>query len=211
MSSSTLMRWCGLANVSGGVIVVIVRLLEFALYGEQPKSIQALDPAFLPALGLPGLVASVLLLIGLVGLYARQAAAAGRAGLIAFSVAFFGVTLSVGGNWVYAFGSPVLAEYAPAILDGADSILNTGLLISYFLGLLGWVLIAAVTWWVNVLPRWAAGVFFASALFLMLSFALPGSDTMLARLLANVLIAAGPFALGVALWRHPGPSPAEGV
>jgi hypothetical protein len=138
-----------------------------------------------------------------VGLYARQARQAGRFGLAAFLIAFAGLSLSFGGNWAYAFAAPELAKAAPGVLDNPtafSSVLSAGLMVSYLLGVAGWLLMGVATLTARVLPRWPAVTMIVSIILVGVMLPLFGSLSPAVKILFNVLISAGPAALGYAVW-----------
>ena len=83
MSPSNLIRWCGLAAVTGGLLLVVGALLQMATLGLPPSPYRYLlfSLASLPLLG------------GLVGLHARQAGDYGRLGTVGSLLAFVGTLL----------------------------------------------------------------------------------------------------------------------
>ena len=142
MNSQALIRWSGLSAILGGVLIVLARVAQVALFGNSPLAEHASSPGFVPAVGLPGYVSGVFLLLGVVGLYARQYDRHRVFGLISFLVAFAGISLSNDANWVYAFGSPLLDRLDPALLgldflDPRWGALGPAFLISYLAGGLG--------------------------------------------------------------------------
>jgi hypothetical protein len=67
------------------------------------------------------------------------------------------------------------------------------------LGQVGWLLMALVDWWAAVIPRWASAVSLG-AIFVTLIMA-PWAQTQFLRLVFNILLGAGPLAIGYVLWR----------
>ena len=96
MSPSNLIRWCRLAAVTGGLLLVVGALLQMATLGLPPSPYRYLlfSLASLPLLG------------GLVGLHARQAGDYGRLGTVGSLLAFVGTLL-------VAMLGPVLPLLAP--------------------------------------------------------------------------------------------------
>ncbi|HEX6387149.1 MAG TPA: hypothetical protein VF177_20985 [Anaerolineae bacterium] len=169
MLSSNLIRWSGLAALVGGVLLIVVDVAQFLLYGDQPESVTATTSAWL-ILSVLALVGVVLIFLGLVGLYARQAEQAGTLGLVAFLVAFIGTAMIYGFAWAGAFVVPDLAEAVPDFLDAPDAgLLMVGVMFTFVLFALGWLLFGLASLRTKVLPRGAAVLLMVGA---MLAFAL---------------------------------------
>lgn len=101
MSSPYLLRLGGLSAAVGGVLFVVVYLINVGvnLFFSGPGEFGATASAAFhiqSALGLPG---QVLLALGVIGLYARQSAAIGILGLIGFLWAFVGMFFASGIIW----------------------------------------------------------------------------------------------------------------
>jgi hypothetical protein len=96
VSSSDLIRWCGVSTVAGAVMLVVSALVSIlgVDFSNLSKDLGALILA-----SLLGMLAAVLLLLGLVGLYASQAQAAGVLGLVGFLLAFLGTVFIAGFDW----------------------------------------------------------------------------------------------------------------
>src|SRR3712207_1178851 len=91
LSTSNLIRWSGLANVAGGVLLVVSDFLELPLLGYGLGAAAITDTYAL--VNMMVLIGTVLLLMGLVGLYVGQSEPAGVLGLVGFLVSFMGSTL----------------------------------------------------------------------------------------------------------------------
>ena len=98
MNSQALIRWSGLLAILGGVLIVLARVAQVALFGNSPLAEHASSPGFVPAVGLPGYVSGGFLLLGVVGLYAHQHDRHRVFGLISFLGAFAGISLSNDAN-----------------------------------------------------------------------------------------------------------------
>lgn len=84
MSSSSLVRWSGLAAMVAGVLLFIAELLELLpAFDDLPFSELALTGIFTFQLTLY-LVGLILVAVGLTGLYAHQSEVAGPLGLVGF-------------------------------------------------------------------------------------------------------------------------------
>jgi uncharacterized membrane protein YdjX (TVP38/TMEM64 family) len=86
-SSVRLLRWCGIALVSAGVLMVVATLLHPSR--ETATTIIASEAGLVAAHFLYTL-SWLLVLLGLPGLYASQRESMGRLGLAGFLVAFSG-------------------------------------------------------------------------------------------------------------------------
>ena len=72
MDKNKLIQLCGLGSILGGVLEILVRVLQFTYFGDQPLPVIARQPGFVLLLGVPSLVVSVLILFGIIGAYAIQ-------------------------------------------------------------------------------------------------------------------------------------------
>jgi hypothetical protein len=202
MSSSRLIRLSGLSAIIGGVLIVLARVSQVALFRDLPLSRQAPLAAFVPAVGLPGFAGGLFLLLGVVGLYARQYDRHATIGLLSFIIGFMGVSLSNAANWMYAFGSPLLQTLSPSLgdldfLDPKWGLLGPAFLAAYLAGGVGWFFLGLHTLLAGRLPRWVPLTMIVS---MGLAAVLPIGTTGVSAILVNVLIAAGPLAFGYALW-----------
>ena len=82
-----LVRWCGMALVAAGVLLVVVTLLHPSR--ETATTIIASEPRLVAAHTMYT-VAWLLVLLGVPGLYAAQRGRMGRLGLVGFLTAFAG-------------------------------------------------------------------------------------------------------------------------
>ncbi|MFQ5941976.1 MAG: hypothetical protein ACE5JF_00305 [Anaerolineales bacterium] len=203
MSYSSLVKASGISAIGAGVMIILARVLQVALFGDLPLSAHGADPRFVLWVGMPGLIGSILFLLGITGLYAVQAPRAGKLGFVAFLLAFLGMSLALGGNWAYAFGSPYLASTAPSILDanfGSPEwgVFGAGFIYSYLTGGVGYLVFAASVTLARVVPLWIGLVMLLS----MLSAAvLPVGTVGAPAILLNVLMGVGPILFGIWLWR----------
>lgn len=198
MSSKNLLRWSGLAALIGGVLLAILSALESVLFGSQPDSAAMASSAWI-ILEVVFIVAELLIILGLIGLYARQVEQSGSLGLIAFLVAFTGSVMVSGIDWGSAFMAPWLAETAPSGLLDAEptGLFGAGILLTYLLFVLGWLLFGLVSLQAQVLPRGSAVLLMVGAiLFLVMAFVEFGFEA--------VVFGAGVAWMGYALWSGPG-------
>jgi drug/metabolite transporter (DMT)-like permease len=108
-----LLRWCGIALMSAGVLMVVATLLHPS---SEPATVIIASEARLIAAHFLYTLSWLLVLLGLPGLYVSQRERMGRLGLAGFLVALSGTYLmGVGGN--FGFFAPVMAKEAPATLD----------------------------------------------------------------------------------------------
>ena len=202
MSSSNLIRWSGLAAVVGAVLLIVLDLAEFIIIGGQPESAVAANSA-LVIVRVTYLMAITLMSLGLVGLYAIQTEQAGTLGLIAFLVTVIGIVMTAGAQWGAAFLGPWLAEEAPEILDTEPSaFFMAGLVVSFLLCALGWLLFGLASLRARVLPRRSSILLMVGAVlfFAMLFLELPGSTVVFGVALAW---------MGYALWAGAGETTPE--
>ena len=198
MSDSRLIKIGGFCAIAAGVFIILARVFQVALYGDLPLSIHAADRLFVPLVGIPGLIGSIFFLLGITGLYAYEAHAAGKFGMITFLLAFICMSLSLGANWTYAFGSPYLASTNAVILDTdfgdlAWGIFGTGFLYSYLLGALGYLAFCVATIFARVLPRWIG---FFMLLSMILAGVLPVGTVGWPSIALNILMGSGPIVFG---------------
>lgn len=192
------MKIAGYAGVAAGIFIILTRALQVWLYGDLPLSVHGSDDMFVALVGIPGVIGSILFLMSTVGLYLFQADRSGMVGFALFLLAFFGISLSIGANWTYAFASPYLAGTAPEILDAdfsdpAWGVFGSGFLYSYLLAALGYMLFSLWTIVVGKIPRWIGTVMLLS---MPLAGILPISTVGYASVLLNVLMGSGPLVSG---------------
>src|SRR3954470_11832114 len=114
-----LLRWCGIALIAGGVLMVVATLLHPSR--ETATTIVASESRLVAA-HVMYTFAWLLVLLGLPGLHAAQRGGMGRLGLVGFLSAFSGTYLiAVTGN--FGFLAPVLAKQSSAVLDSINQYL----------------------------------------------------------------------------------------
>ena len=200
MKKQKLLRACGLASFIGGLLEILIRIPQFTIFEDQPLSILAGQPGFVWLLGLPSLVAGILITFGVLGVFILQAESSGTFGLVAFLTAFVGVLLSIGANWTYAFVSPVLAQQVPYVLEGdpAGRGLITALMVSYLSAQVGLLFLGFSMLWAGVFPRWVSWTLIGSILAVWALSPFAGTQGL--RFLYNILIGAGPIVIGYYLF-----------
>jgi hypothetical protein len=170
MVSSDFKRWSGLAALVGGALFVVLSAIEFALFGNQPEAEAAVRGAWL-IVQVFYVAAAILSVLGLAGLYVDQAQEAGKPGLIAFVLAFFGGLMATGSAWSEAFFGGWLAKAAPELLNTEPSgALAAGVILTYVLFVLGWFLFGLVSLRAGVLPRGAAVLLMIGALWFLAAY-----------------------------------------
>jgi hypothetical protein len=184
-------------------MIILARVFQVALFGDLPLSVHGADPRFFLWVGLPGLIGSILFLLGITGLYLVQAPQAGKFGSVAYLLAFIGMSLALGGNWAYAFGSPYLASTAPSILDASfDSpewgVFGAGFIYSYLIGGAGYLIFAISVIVARVVPIWIG---FVMLLSMLLAAVLPVGIVGVPSIILNILMGIGPIFFGFWLWR----------
>src|SRR5215217_7773683 len=148
-----LLRWCGLALVAAGVLMVVATLLHPSR--ETATTIVASEPRLVAA-HVAYTLAWLLVLFGLPGLYAAQRGGMGRLGLVGFLTAFAGTYLiAVTGN--FGFLAPVLAKQSPAVLDSINQYLPVVIIngLAAILFMIGYVLFGVAMIRSATPPRWA--------------------------------------------------------
>lgn len=168
MSSSGLIRWCGLAALAGGVMFTLGDLLGITLGGDFAEA--ATSGTFVVQ-QLLFLFGTVLVLFGLFGLYVSQSEAAGTSGLVGFLLAFLGTALLSGLSWTQAFVVPFLAAESPALLETEP----VGSVLSFITFALGWLVFGVATLRARVYPRAAAILLIIGAVLPFVGFILPAS------------------------------------
>jgi len=198
MSSSNLIRWCGLAGMLSGALLFLFSISNPARdIGYTPTGV-AQNPYVVQYI--LGAAAAVLGQLGLVGLFAAQKERAGILGLLGFAAAFVALALTATEVFFDAYIIPLLAANAPDLLAGQLSAGPVGLLfqLTSITFVAGFVLFGLATLSAGILPRWGA---------LLLAV---GSPYVIGRLPDVVRIAAvaafglGLIWLGFALWSGAG-------
>ena len=114
MSKQSLSRSSGWALAVSGILFA----LFFVLHpggGDPPAALTVLNSPYALEHTL-GVGAMVLMLLGLAGFYAGHSTEAGKAGFIAFMLAFIGTALLTGVLFFDAYIVPIIALGAPALL-----------------------------------------------------------------------------------------------
>lgn len=168
MSFLALMRWCGLAALVGGVLIVFGDVVGLTLGGDFAEA--ATTGSFVVQ-QLLLLLGTVLVLFGLFGLYVSQSEAAGALGIVGFLLAFLGTALVAGISWSQAFITPFVATAAPELLE----VENFAFPLTFLIFAVGWVLFGVATLRTGIYPRAAAIVLIIGAVLLFVGFLLPAA------------------------------------
>jgi hypothetical protein len=216
VTSRRLSRIGGLLVFVGAVAFVLHVVLRSVLTAGVDPAVAAQAGLWVPVNAL-GALGAALVLLGLPAVYARMAGQGGLPGLVGFALievswTFFGLFLSLYGALVL----PWLADQAPRLVaDSSPAPL--GYLVAFVLGLLAWLLGAALLAVPFVRgparPRWVGYVLPASALwYLVGNFVIaPGgpASNLAVNLLSNlgpVLLLIGLGYLGFRAWAERAPA-----
>lgn len=182
-----------------GVAAALLRIIQFLVLGDPPMEVLVLGKGFMALQGIPSLLAAIFFLCGSSALYLRQADRLGSVGLVTYFFAFSALVISFGAMWTYAFTAPVLAREAPHLLTSASSGIIQAVVGSMALGQVGWLILVVASLRAGVIPRWA--LFIAILSIILVVIMTPFAQTQLLRLIYNLLLGAGPLAIGYVLWR----------
>ncbi len=198
MSSTTLIRWSGLAALLGGICLILFLLIH--PFGELDRPELIHSPQWVLAHSLH-FVGATLTLLGIVGLYTRQAHQAGRLGLIGFVLAFVGMVCFAGIGMITAYVQPAIAAHAPGLVSANGSLSREPLYVLPFaLMLVSWVgypLFGATIIRAGVLPRWAGALLILGAL---LFFLPPVVVPFIIPFVGALLFGGALIGLGYTLW-----------
>ena len=202
-----LLRWCGMALMAAGVLMVVATLLHPSR--ETATTIVASESRLVAA-HVVYTLAWLLVLLGLPGLYAAQRGGMGRLGLVGFLTAFSGTYLiAVTGN--FGFLAPVLAKQSPAVLDSISQyspvVIVNGLAAILFM--IGYVLFGVAMIRTATLPRWAGVLVAVGAPAHLLGFGISQLVSTAAwpiAILGSVSLGLGLGWPGYRMWRTPAAS-----
>ena len=199
MSSVSLIRWSGMANMVAGLLTAL-----FALLHPATLTTSAVLQTPWVAEHTLGVAAMSLTLLGLVGIQARHAQQAGRLGWIGFALALIGTAYLVGDLRFDAYLFPIIAQEAPelAAIPGPLFTEGTAVIIPlteiFFFGL-GFVLLGLAIMRMSHWPRWSGLLLVVGApLFIV---GPPISWAVFS--LGAVLLGGGLSWLGYVLWSKP--------
>jgi hypothetical protein len=171
MTSSSFVRWAGLASIAAAGLILINQISQLVFAFTMSESTAIATHSLRNGLAL---VAMYALLLALTGLYARQATAAGRLGLIGYLVATLGTLLVAGDWWYESFVAPLIASQAPELLMTAPSgSILIGAAATFGSFALGWVIFGIATFRAAVFPRGAAALMVAGGVAGVLALSAP--------------------------------------
>ncbi len=202
-----LLRWCGMALVAAGVLMVVATLLHPSR--ETATTIIASEVGLVAAHFVYTL-AWLLVLLGLPGLYVSHRGGMGRLGLIGFLTAFAGTYLiAVTGN--FGFFAPVLAKEAPAVLDAIAQYWPVAAIngLAAVTFMIGYVLFGVAMTKTATLPRWSGVLVAVGAPAHLLGLGisvLVSTAAWPAAILGSVSLGAGLAWPGYQMWRTPAAS-----
>src|SRR3954468_6202980 len=200
----SVLRWCGMALIAGGVLMVVATLLHPSR--ETATTIVASESRLVAA-HVVYTLAWLLVLLGLPGLYAAQRGGMGRLGLVGFLTAFSGTYLiAVTGN--FGFLAPVLAKQSPAVLDSINQYMPVVIINGFaaVLFMIGYVLFGVAIIRTAALPRWAGVLVAVGAPAHLLGFGIAQLVTTAAwpiAILGSGCLGAGLGWAGYRLWQRP--------
>jgi hypothetical protein len=200
VSTSTLIRWSGLALLVGGVLLAghLISHPEGQVAGPHV----AMTHGWAVSHSLH-FYSAVFLLLGVVGLYARQSERLGTLGALGFVVALVGTGMYVGTGIITAFLWPVVATHAPALTEATGPMFSPPLLVIPATGTLfalGYIMLGIATLRAGVLPRWGGLLMALGALLAMMPPHPIGPTPWIVLQLGGALFAAGAAWLGFAVW-----------
>lgn len=196
----TFIRVGGFLFFSFGIAALLFRIVQFGILGDPPLETLVLTDEFIFLQGAPSLIVAAFFLVGATALYLYQSQELGWMGLVVYLISFFSLVLSSGAMWTYAFTAPELAREAPHLLTSPSSGIIRSVMGSLALGQLGWLLLVLISFRSKKLPKWALWVSISSLLLVIVLT--PVAQTQILRLIYNILLGAGPLAIGYVLWRN---------
>jgi len=200
-----LLRWCGIALVVAGVLMVVATLLHPSR--ETAATIIATEPRLVAAHTVYAF-AWFFVLLGLPGLYAAQRGGMGRLGSAGFLVAMLGTYL-IAVTGYFGFMAPILAKEAPAALDTlqyAPIVVSSGLVAVAFI--VGYALFGIAMIRTATLPRLSGVLVAVGGPMHLLGFGLSqlvSTAVWVVAVLGAVSLGAGLAWPGYRLWRAPAP------
>jgi hypothetical protein len=210
MPRTSLVRWCGLAGIAGGLAIAAFVLLHpwDRFVGAEVGS----SPAWQRAHTLH-FVGAALSLFGLLGYFAHQREHLGNLGLVGFVVAFLGMSMFVGTGMITAFIWPMVARQAPQAVELGGAMFSTPALHSMSLTaalmITGYVLFGLATWRAGLLPRWGTVALTVGAVLGMIPPQPLGPLPWAGLVVGGVLFGLGSTSLGYAVWRGSAAAPEE--
>jgi hypothetical protein len=205
-SLAALLRWSGLALVTGGLLMAVATGLHPSR--ETAATILQAEVRLVAAHALFTL-SYLLVLLGLPGLYGAESVRMGRLGLAGFLLAFMGTTLvAVSGN--FGFLAPVLAAESPATIDAINVYLPVVALNGVAFGgfVVGFILFGMAMAKTATFPRSSGLLVAVGAPSQVFGFALAQTVSpawWTVAILGSVALGAGLAWPGYQLWQKPVP------
>jgi hypothetical protein len=205
-ANERLLRWCGMALVVAGPLLVAASLLHPSR--ETAATIIASESRLVAAHVLFTLY-GVLVMLGLPGLYAAHRAGMGRLGLTGFLVAMLGTYL-IAVTGYFGFMAPVLAREAPATLDTTIQyppvVVSSGVAAITFI--VGYALFGIAMIRTATLPRLSGVLVAVGGPMHLLSFGisqLVSTAVWVVAVIGAASLGSGLAWAGYRLWRSPAP------
>ena len=198
MNSSNTIRFGGLAYLIAGLSLILLSVFDLAVTDTAVPARAAVH-----TIAYIGLALGIL---GLVAIYSVQADKIARLGLIGFTLALVGNSMTAGAAFLNAYIVPIAPD-----LTAATGPLFTGpagivILLSAGLVTAGFVMFGIATMRAGVLPRWAALLVTASAW-----FGLAAAFAPVAFHVGGVVFGLGNAWLGYAVWSRQGKMDRQGT
>ncbi|MEH7254588.1 hypothetical protein V7111_20980 [Neobacillus niacini] len=203
ITTSSLIRWSGLAAMLAGILFIVIQTIHPA------DILSSVTTGRWTIVHYLSIAMCLFGLLGIAGIYARQVEEAGWLGLAGYLLFSLFYALTMGFQFAEAFISPLLYTEAPnlvesflALASGTSGEMNLGALATVYmlvgvLYMLGGPLFGIATIRAGILPRWAAGLFASAG---------PVSVLVVSQLphpldrIAAVPLGLGLAWLGYALW-----------
>lgn len=197
------LRSCSLGLMLGGGALILINVFLTPAYlaaFKKGEAVARTSRIYLVRIA-AALVDALVLSYGCIGLYLAQQHASGPFGTIAFNVAFIGNALLFALEWANLFVLRTVAQTHPDTLAGLDKsrLLTMGFASGAGLFMLGWLLLAASTWQINVLPRWASLSTIAGLILIPVLGATPLRTA--GQVIGNVVFGVGLMGLGYSLFQ----------
>jgi len=155
-----LLRSCGYALLLGGVLHILITVFLTPTYMasfKQGEAVARTSTIYWIRLA-AALVDLLLLIFGCIGVYLAQKGTSGLFGTIAFWVVFVGTLFMFAVEWSNLFVLRPVAQASSETLAALDKsrLMTIGFASGAGFFMLGWILVSASSWLVNILPRWAS-------------------------------------------------------
>jgi len=161
MTSKKLIRWSGLVAIINGVFLLGFGILPDIFLPMKEPLLNWVNDSQWFIFNLCAFMLTVLTPLSILGLYAKQVEKVGKVGLIGFLLVYLGGMLYVGVQFDEAFTWPVLAKYAPQLIDikgpmFTDPAFSLAYMLMAVLFIPGLIMLCIATVRAKVLPKWGA-------------------------------------------------------